>query len=738
MKANLSQIIRNTALLAGAMLTLGSVRALGADKALPVDAFPTFDSYIKISGQAADVSGNSAAFRNRMRQPDNGGLGIEDLRFSKDMANDVTMEIDGRALTGLEDYLGKVKFTKNEVGSFEAGYKRFRTFYDGVGGFFPVNNQWMPLTNQKLNLDRGKLWAEATIALPGKPVLSFKYTNETRNGLKDSTIMSSSDLTGLPINLAPNPITMVRKLSPSYIDISERHEEMEASVRHTFKNTTVVLTVLRDSVNNLDTRVVTSFPGEFVPFAISSLSSAAQPAAKALVSPIYWGNQQVIRQSDGIVSHTNSISGKSETVINDMFTLSFAGSAQFVSADQSGDRPLVTTTDTPTGPVLVNTATFTGLTGTSKVKVFTGNVDLDIKATKDLFVKLALRAEQEYIHGSSTYNVIAASGTPATTVATTPRATWAKINQHSSTPVLEARYTGTNIKDLTLYFNGSLRNLSGMEKNTSAFNVLTAASGNLFNNNVSENHGNYTFGANWRQSEYMTVRSELFRKSHQTESTGFGLNLGDYYLLDSDFTGVKLTVIAKPTTNLTSTTRYVFQSGTMQVTGFLPTFPAYDSCDAKNHTFSETVDWSPSAQCYVQLSGTYVFNTIGTVYPRAGITPATSTNSAFDTNNIVQNSKNDYVTANLVCGWVLAKSTDAQVQYTYYRANNYNPSVAAWTLPYGAGAKDYIVTAGIKHKFNDKMVINAKVGYCDSKNDTTGGFTNFKGPLAYVSLDYAL
>jgi hypothetical protein len=36
------------------------------------------------------------------------------------------------------------------------------------------------------------------------------------------------------------------------------------------------------------------------------------------------------------------------------------------------------------------------------------------------------------------------------------------------------------------------------------------------------------------------------------------------------------------------------------------------------------------------------------------------------------------------------------------------------------------------------MMGNAKLGYFDAKNDTTGGNTNFRGPLAYVSLDYAL
>ena len=52
--------------------------------------------------------------------------------------------------------------------------------------------------------------------------------------------------------------------------------------------------------------------------------------------------------------------------------------------------------------------------------------------------------------------------------------------------------------------------------------------------------------------------------------------------------------------------------------------------------------------------------------------------------------------------------------------------------------KEYTVTAGVKHKFTDRIMGNAKLGYINSRNETTGGNTNFKGPLVYVSLEYAL
>ena len=79
----------------------------------------------------------------------------------------------------------------------------------------------------------------------------------------------------------------------------------------------------------------------------------------------------------------------------------------------------------------------------------------------------------------------------------------------------------------------------------------------------------------------------------------------------------------------------------------------------------------------------------------------------------------------------------SRARYSEWRGGD-DPLAPPSSVSYGAGAKEYTVTAGVKHKLTDKMFLNAKVGYFDSKSDTTGGNTNFRGPLAYVSVDYSL
>ena len=60
------------------------------------------------------------------------------------------------------------------------------------------------------------------------------------------------------------------------------------------------------------------------------------------------------------------------------------------------------------------------------------------------------------------------------------------------------------------------------------------------------------------------------------------------------------------------------------------------------------------------------------------------------------------------------------------------------TLRFGVAVKDTQFTVGVKHRFSDRWIAHAKVGYFDRANDTTGGMTNYHGPMAYLSFEHAL
>ena len=741
MQANYLTNLRGTSLLAGILLALTGAQAA----ALPADAFPTFESYIKLSGQVPSITGNEAAFQKRIVQPKGGGLGIEDLHFTKDVNKETTMEIDGRALTGAEDYLAQMKLTKTEYGSLNAGYKSFRTFYDGIGGFFPLNKQWNAMTPEDLHIDRGEYWVKVELNQPNTPKFELSYVDGTRLGKKNSTIWGDSDFTGLPNNIPP--ISQVRKMLPSYQKIDEHHQALEGSVSHTLANTTFHVTVMQEKTDDNDTRYGMRFAGEVKPY--------PTPASTLLMPAGSMNNQVQYSQTDGMVTKMSGLIAKSETVFSDTVKVLAAFNYQDVDSTFSGDRPLYTTTPTAVGAVVLRANNNLGLTGGSQVKVYVGSLAFDWKPTPDWSSNLALRAEDKYTKSAGALTAVTPAVVATTGVVTTTNSLqtyYSRVKEKSLTPALDLNYTG--IKDLALYASASVRSVSGDERYATPNDFVTTpviANSKLAYNDMSENRLKYTIGGNWHQSSLLTLRGEIFHKDNTSKAIGYTLRTDGYadnYVLGFKFTGLKLTAIAKPTTALTSTTRYIYQKGDATVqgisvtgtalTGYAVTYPKYDSMDMVTHTIAETIDWTPMAQFYLQANASIVFNVIGTVYPRAGVFAATSTNIAFDANRVLQNSNNNFITASLVSSLVLTKIDDLQLQFSYYKADNYNPEVAAMTLPFGAGATEYSVTAGVKHKFSDRCIGNAKLGYYDAKNDTTGGNTNFKGPLAYVSLDYAL
>ena len=771
-------------LVAGALLALPAARAEA-----PSDAFPTFESYIKLTGQAAAITGDEAAFQQRVQQPKGGGAGIEDLHYSKDINDKTTLLFDGRAMAGSEDFLAKLNLTKVDLGSFEFGYKRYRIFYDGIGGFFPINQTWRTLNPEDLHLDRGSFWAEAKLAMPDRPEMSIRYTNETRMGQKDSTSWGDTDNVGQPYRtlngglVGTNSNATVRKITPSYLQFDEHHQILEGNIKQKVGETTCQLTLLGDWSSKMNGRFVTRFPGEqlLVTQAYTSITPAVGTAASQ------WATfQNQVQQStyDNQDTKTFGITGTTATILSPKLTLRAGANYQNASSNFSGDRMIVT--NTPTGPGFVGglpvTTTYNtrNLAGNSNVRGFTGNLGLEFKASDQLTTTLMLRGEDRSARTGGGYDVVAApnanldlgGGVKPPTGITVPVTThvieFSAVDERSIIPVLDFRYTG--FTDLALYASITHKFGSGPESGTPPYNpaldprVAIAASGGnpaipanpinqitspqTFYSNVHHNDGEYNLGGNWLCSAKLSLRADAFYKNRSYHSTGYNTNniiagvvpaaaptLNNNYELDAQFWGVKLTALAKPSEKLSFTTRYIGQKGKMQVTGYLPTYPAYDSMDSTNHIISETIDWTPTAQFYLQVNASITFNAISTGYPNGGWVAAAGVIPA---NLIVQNSNNNYSNGSVLAGAVLTKTDDLQVQFTAYRAANYNPQLAPYTQPFGAGGHEVSVAIGLKHKFSDRLLGSVKVGYYDSTNDTTGGYANFRGPLGYISVEYGL
>ena len=470
MKTKSHQLFRAAGMLTATTLALASAQLFAADNS---DAFPIFDSYIKVSGQAASIQGDGASFQKSTGQSENIGAGIEELYYSRDLNKTTTVKIDGRALSGSEDYLIHLNLTKAEFGSVDVGYKRFRTFYDGVGGFFPGNGKFTTITqvypriSRDMFVDRGEFWAEVKLARPDQPEVTIRYTNGTRNGVKDSTIWGDTSNSGqnfsnlpagaiLPVGPLPAGTysnAQVRKNIPAYLAIDERHETLEGTIKHTIGKTTAQLTLTGDWSSKDDGRYTDRFPGE--------RRSAVAPVAGALAAG--WANftNQVLTTTfDRQDTQTLGVSGTTVTEFNEKLTLRTGLAYQNVNAEFGGDRMVVTNSNLP-ALTTVTTNDFRGLNGKSTVDVYTGTVALDYKATENLTATASIRAENENAESHGSYIAAAPPAVgPLTKIASSGGET-------TVTPQLDLRYTG--IRDLALYSTVSHKDGVGTENTTNGY-----------------------------------------------------------------------------------------------------------------------------------------------------------------------------------------------------------------------------------------------------------------------------
>jgi hypothetical protein len=739
---NTQTILRaSSGLVASTLLALST--AFAADAAKPAaeekDPFAPAENYITLAGQYNGVSGDKTAFQAENWTSKNGFAGIEDFQFGKSLKNDFEIKTDGHVLVGNADYLAHINISKTDFGSFDAGYSSFRTFYDGVGGFFPSNSAWFPLADQDLHVDRSKFWAQASLALPNMPVITLRYTNEARTGTKDTTIWGDTSNTGIPIPSTGTAVTSAnRKIVASYIDLDEHRQTLEGTVTHTIGKLNLQASVIGETIDNEDTRYLNKYPGEARP------TGGTAPA----FWPWYQGSNAISGyHTQGVKTDALTFLAKAEMIFNEKITAFIGASYQSSDSEMTGIRPLTTSIAVGTiasytivkqlggftGATIRGPGSYQDFTGDSDSKILTVNAGVDLKPFKNLFVDAALKVEDRNTESKSSlyYNQYQVNQT--TGAVTNYSLTYrhdSQIDERAWIPELGVRYTG--IKNISLYGSADYRYSPGTEDTAyrTATDLITKA-------DVTENHGNYTLGANWVPCTFFTGRAEVFYKDHRND---FYKNVSTaptdqgQFILGSKYSGTRLSATVKPLATLSSTTRYVYQTGTMDlavagnpvVAAKFTTYAKTDSADITSHQISETIDWTPVKQVYLQANLNVTFDTTQTAYPTPGTT----------SNDVIRNSDNNYFNASLLAGFVVDKVTNAELQYNYYKADNFQSDI--WlTQPYGAGEKNYAITGAVKRKLTGTLVAELKVGYLSSQNDTTGGNTDYKATVAYISLQQA-
>ena len=241
----------------------------------------------------------------------------------------------------------------------------------------------------------------------------------------------------------------------------------------------------------------------------------------------------------------------------------------------------------------------------------------------------------------------------------------------------------------------------------------------------------YTLGANWYPMQRLNFGTQYYHKIRSNEyehKIDSNPNDGSSFLRfpayftnhDFDTDDINLRITWRPLGTVTLISRYDFQKSTIDTR--VDGLAEIQSADLTTHIFSESISWSPVSRLYLQGTVNYVLDEADT--------PANDY-----AGGLVLDSQNDYWTASLAAGFALNQKTDLDAQYSYYRADNHTDN-SAFSQPYGAGAEEHSITAGMTRRIRENLRWSLKYGFLDYRDGTSGGNNDFTANLVFSTVQW--
>jgi hypothetical protein len=665
-------------------------------KAGTAEAPIEYRNWFDVSVGIITINGDDAQFARRKQMPEGVFGGVESFHWEQDVGKRGLFTIDGRGLVDHHDYAVRLELSHPDQGFVRAGYREFRTWYDGSGGFFPANGQWIELYDDELELDRGEIWFEAGLRRPGIPEFTVRYEHQFREGLKDSTIWGDSNLTG---GLGG------RGLVPSYLRIDETRDIFQFDAKHTFGKTDVGLG-LRYELGDQD----------------NSRNMRRRPMESA---------DRYVSQTDKVDTELFNVHAFTTTRFNDAILFTTGYSFTSLDTDTSGSRIYGQGYEPLYDPLYARRQPrdegYFGLAGGANLNQYVLNLNLMFTPWANVYIVPSVRIEKQDIDAQSAFTETNVGNGPAFTSSQEELAAFSERDLVDVAEALEIRYTG--LTNWVLYARANWMQGEGNQLEREIL-LLTGTSDLLRDTDFNRFMQKYAVGANWYPLRRLNLAVQYYHKTrnedygHREDSTpNRAGNRYPAFLTAHDFTtdDTNFRLTWRPQNNLTLVSRYDFQLSTIDMTG--AALDPVQSSEVTTHILSQSVSWTPLPRIYLQGSINYVMDQTDT--PAAGVSST----------NLVPNAANDYWTTTATAGFVIDNKTDLQLQYFFYRADNFADNSEA-TQPYGVGAEEHSITATLMRRLSPRLHWTLRYGFFNYRDQTSGGHNDYDAHLAYSSIRY--
>lgn len=684
-------LARRAALLATlALLALPALRA--ADD---------YENKIEFGGGYALQSGDRPGFQRDQQVNKDGYAGIEDLLYYKYLNDETLLTLRGRALAGNNDWLFDLNITRDGYGYVKFGYKEFRVWFDGTGGYHPANRLNIRLFDEDLHLDRGNLWLEAGYIPEDKLNFVFRYDLLTRKGTKDSTSWGD---TALAINSANT-----RGLLPSFYRIDEKRHIVSATLSRRHEKRRWELAARADQGDYTNGRYENR--------------RALEP-----------GLDRKITHKEGRDYDLFQVRGSYVAQVHEKLTLTTAVAHTTIDSTISGTRIYGMDYDAVYDPAFANRQFrdegFFDLHGETELRQSIGTVSAMYQPNERWTIVPSFRFER--IEAVSEAEMVETNFTSArlpdnVELLNESDRSWENISES-----VEVRYRG--IKNVAVNFTaewvqaeGDLTESLTDEPGTPAEHVAIDR-----DTRFDRFSQKYAATANWYFKPGATLALQYYYKVRENDyrsprdSTVSTADRYPAYIANQDFETDDLNVRLsyRLTPKLRSITRYDWQKSKIRTQDIGLQFA--DSANMSSQIWSQTFSFNPLNRWFVQGTVNYVRDEL--------TTPANYATGA--ATNRVSESHANYWNWTVSSGYALDDNSDLYVDYNLYRVVDSYRNNSTESVAYGTRARTQQLGVTWFRRLNERTALTARYAYAENNDPAYGGIADYEAHLVYAKVQY--
>jgi len=660
--------------------------------------------HVRLLGTGAFTDGDTAQFQQRHRIPDDVSGGIDDFRYTDRIGEDTDLELDGRAIFDNHDYLLRLRLLNEDHGWLDLGYRQFRTWYDGRGGYFPPSNASFQPFDPELGIDRSEAWARGGIVLPSHFKLSLAYRYLAREGTKSSIEWGESTALGLP---SPNTR---RDIVPAYYDIDEYRHQVEVGVTRETEESKV---------------------GAAAQYEYTSFDNRRN----AVRNPGQAGLSRALTQRDGSHSDMGGARIYGMRSFGDKLTVSGAYGYNNLSLDLAGSRIYGATFNAPYDPTYPNRQQrdegFLDLSGETRMRENVGNVAIAATPMDDVQVLGAMRVRSEERNGHAGFDETNVGGSPDFIASQEELKTRSDTDDTSVAEDLEVRYRG--VDNLVLYAKGAWEQNRGNLTESEIEAATSTVDLERFST-IDRNRQAYAAGAKYYPTTWLSLSTEYayrlsdYNYDHRVDSTPNDPASGDRYpayLVGQEFSTHDFNVRStfRCPHNVAIVLRYDWLQSTIDTRA--AQLDSIESGQIRAHLFGGTITWNPMPWWWTRAGGNYALNT----------TDISANNYNTPVAPLFTNFDNDFAMVETASGVALDDLTDLDVRYHWFQTRNYR-DISAIGMPYGSQSEEHGVFVHLARRIDERMKVGVGYGWFSNDEAFAGGNYDYHVHLVTTSFEF--